>query len=310
MSPKYVRLVDRRDELMRKFEKGDVNRLFYLKQLGALTLKADKLARRLVPDQIEAEEANTEPNAEANAAGNAEANATAVDSDASIDSMSETRLDPVESEDSDVNQEDPFSMDPVLQLGKRTAREKKNAPKVSKKRDICPECKRGFQMRRIPPLHMTCFGCEVLVHTRCVKEDSFCSKCRKEDIPASGGPVTAAAAPVHGPSKPSHVPADAVPVERAVQDSCCDELLLIEDDNPSFESSKDIFDVRMAGLGFVRSPTQPDTLGDGNCGIYALLDQLSSDPSPMFEVGDEVLARFVSISRISFPLSLNFSGSL
>ena len=113
MSPKYVRLVDRRDELMRKFEKGDVNRLFYLKQLDALTLKADKLARRLVPDQIEAEEANTEPNAEANAAGNAEANATAVDSDASIDSMSETRLDPVESEDSDVNQEDPFSMEPT-----------------------------------------------------------------------------------------------------------------------------------------------------------------------------------------------------
>ena len=250
MSPKYERLVDRRDELMRKFEKGDVNRLFYLKQMGALTLKADKLARRLVPEQIEAEEAN----AEANTAGNAEANFTAVDSDASIDSMSETRLDPVESEDSDVDQEDPFSMDPVLQLGKRTARAKKDAPKVSKKRDICPECKIDFQMRRIPPLHMTC-----LVHTRCVKADSACSKYIKGDIPA-GGPVTAPVAPVLRPGKPSHVPADAVPVKITVQDSCCDELLLIEDNNPSYESSKDIFDARKADLEFVRSPTQPDTL--------------------------------------------------
>ena len=52
--------------------------------------------------------------------------------------------------------------------------------------------------------------------------------------------------------------------------------------------------MRMSFLGFKRSPSQPDTQGDGNCGIYALLDQLnlpSNGPLPIFERDEAVFAR-------------------
>ena len=47
-------------------------------------------------------------------------------------------------------------------------------------------------------------------------------------------------------------------------------------------------------LGFSRSPTQPYTLGDGNCGPRALCDQLnlkSNDDDPDFGKDDHTFAR-------------------
>ena len=102
------------------------------------------------------------------------------------------------------------------------------------------------------------------------------------------------------PAHPSTVPGPPPPSipPRSEQSRCCDEALLIEDEVtgprsrlPTFQGSEEKFDKRMSSLGFERSPSQPNTLGDGNCGLYALLDQLnlpSSGPLPMFE-RDEVL---------------------
>ena len=52
------------------------------------------------------------------------------------------------------------------------------------------------------------------------------------------------------------------------------------------------FDARMESLGFKRSPSQPNTIGDGACGVRALCDQLSlCSNDPMFGPEEHVLAR-------------------
>ena len=87
-------------------------------------------------------------------------------------------------------------------------------------------------------------------------------------------------------------------------------MLLAEDDVlppclPSYRSYKVQFDQRISSLGFTRSPSQPDTLGDGNCGIYALLDQLnlpSSEPDPFFGRDDSLFARYAPSPCTSFTL--------
>ena len=63
---------------------------------------------------------------------------------------------------------------------------------------------------------------------------------------------------------------------------------------PSYVQYGNIFDKRMEDLGFGRSPFQANTLGDGNCGLYSLLDQLNLPhnlPNPMFEREDCIYAR-------------------
>ena len=53
------------------------------------------------------------------------------------------------------------------------------------------------------------------------------------------------------------------------------------------------FDTRMAALGFKRSPTQRSTVADGNCGLYAMLDQLNIiEPDHFFERDDALFARY------------------
>ena len=81
-------------------------------------------------------------------------------------------------------------------------------------------------------------------------------------------------------------------------DYCCDELLLDEGEAyvtcPTYQDGRVQFDARIRQLGFDRSPSQPDTVGDGNCGIYALLDQLNlphQGPNQLFEVDDFQFAR-------------------
>ena len=87
---------------------------------------------------------------------------------------------------------------------------------------------------------------------------------------------------------------------------CCDELLLTENENGEpdvldengetelleFEMYSSQFDARMATLGFHRSPTQPSTVADGNCGLYAMLDQLNRiEPDHFFDRDDALFAR-------------------
>ena len=62
-----------------------------------------------------------------------------------------------------------------------------------------------------------------------------------------------------------------------------------------------MFDSRMEFLGFCRSPSQPNTIGDGNCGPRALCDQLNlatNDPDPDFSQDDHIFARRSTVSYI------------
>ena len=68
----------------------------------------------------------------------------------------------------DVDQEDPFAKDPVLQVGK-----KKTLPKgAPTKKQLCPVCKRGFQLKRNPPLHVACS----LIHQKTQEVQFVCEK--------------------------------------------------------------------------------------------------------------------------------------
>ena len=101
---------------------------------------------------------------------------------------------------------------------------------------------------------------------------------------------------------PSYFEVPAAPSTGPGSASCCDELLLGEDQDatkhylPSYQEYQVRFDTRMTFLGFERSPTQRQTRGDGNCGIYALLDQLNlsyHESDPIFGVEDALYARFL-----------------
>ena len=101
---------------MDQFQKQLITRSFYLQQMGAISLKADKAARRIVvpKDDQPLEEV---PNEDC----------------VSDDSLSETRPVPADSDDftSDSDVEDPLAADPVMQLGKKkhTTTAAKNAKK-------------------------------------------------------------------------------------------------------------------------------------------------------------------------------------
>ena len=62
-----------------------------------------------------------------------------------------------------------------------------------------------------------------------------------------------------------------------------------------------MFDRRMKSLGFSRSPSQQNTIGDGNCGPRALCDQLNlktNDADPDFGSDDYTFARRSTIRFI------------
>ena len=123
--------------------------------MGAICLKADKAAQRIVvleDDQpvVPVEQVPTED----------------IDSE---DSLSETRPMPVDSDDetSDTDVEGPLAADPVLQLGKKksaTVAKRVKKPTETNCKQLCPVCKRGFQLRRLSPLHISCNSCKVLLH--------------------------------------------------------------------------------------------------------------------------------------------------
>ena len=152
---------------MGQFERGEISRTYYLREMGAISLKADTASSRNltevdqtllpVPDEHEDSE----------------------------DSLSETRPPPQDSEDSDLEQEDPFEN---LNAKKPQAKAQQPRKKASEgKKQLCPVCRKGFQLRRDPPLHLACTNCGKFTHLRCIKsnEESFvCVKCKDASMPA------------------------------------------------------------------------------------------------------------------------------
>ena len=198
---------------MEQFQKQMITRKFYLQQMGALSLKADRAANRVLEEN-----------------GDDSANLEEVASD---DSLSETRPLPAASESSASDEDPPPAVsnladDPLaaaLGIGRRRANAaaKKKASQAIKKQ-LCSVCKRGFQLRRVPPLHISCVACKALVHKRCLKVStaSMCDSCKPSSPPSSR------------PSHPEHPsPPLVVSLPSQVgQSMCCDEALLVEEDIP------------------------------------------------------------------------------
>ena len=146
---------------MSQFEKNEITRSYYLKQMGALCLKASKESDRLVNERVPPPEPSAVPDSDSN------------------DSLSETRMVP-HSSDSDSDQYDQPAnrrprTAPLLQKRKQTAN------KAS--RPICPVCEKGFQLGRIPPLHLYCSICKKPMHKFCIqrsREGEFI-RCKCQD---------------------------------------------------------------------------------------------------------------------------------
>ena len=162
---------------MDQFSKGELPRAKFLKEMGAISLKADRAASRMVQDDEVLDKLIGQ---------------VMDDSDDSHDSLSETRPLPMESAESETEEEDygelPYKKPPTKAAAKKT--------KADMKKQLCPVCKRGFQLRRDPPLHSVCCECGKFTHKRCIKnlEDVFvCCKCsRPANEVASAGPALSA----------------------------------------------------------------------------------------------------------------------
>ena len=174
--------MERRQDLMTQFERREITRVFYLKEIGAISLKADRAAARArVPNDEDGDLPAPVSDSESN------------------DSLSETRPAPDTSDDSDVDQEDPFLSADSRRTKTRPQLPKKKPSAVNKQ--LCPVCKRGFQLRRDPPLHLACLGCGNFTHKRCIKNmevEFFCLKCKP--IPP--------ACPREPPAGPTRLPPD------------------------------------------------------------------------------------------------------
>ena len=63
----------------------------------------------------------------------------------------------------------PLSSHPLnaaLGIGRSKAPKKK--PSGPNRKQLCKTCKRGFQLKRDPSLHISCRICKLLVHKRCL----------------------------------------------------------------------------------------------------------------------------------------------
>ena len=167
-----------------------------------------------------------------------------------------------------------------------------------KSRDLCYVCARGFQFRRSPPLHMLCSACEKPIHIRCVQKadrksrNFLCPKCRPAPANVASPPPTQScvAAPPPPPPALTARPTSPIPPVRPENSP-----LKYCNAGPSATARRLLtFDSRMESLGFTRSPSQPNTIGDGACGVRALCDQLNQDGSEsMFGPDDhEFLRRY------------------
>ena len=158
-SLKYKKLLKRRETLMSQFEKNEITRSFYLKQMGALCLKASKESDRLINEPCLTE-------------------TPAADSD-SNDSLSETRVMPHSSNEESSDQEDPFANRNSRSAPVRPRKRKARVP-----RPLCPVCGKGFQLNRMPPLHSNCCKCKKPTHIRCISKPMevtfLCCHCEKK----------------------------------------------------------------------------------------------------------------------------------
>ena len=188
-SLRYRRLLKKREKLMGQFERSEISRNYYLKQMGGLCLKASKESDRLVND----------PNLTVGAPVD-----IALD-----DSLSETRAEPHSSEsDSSVDQDDPYEAQ--SRRNQPPPPKRKVARKPQGKRPICPICDKGFQLGRTPPLHLNCAKCANPTHKRCTSHDvtvgSFlCGKCAGKSCNPPPSPSA------EGSALPSDPLPDAVP---------------------------------------------------------------------------------------------------
>jgi hypothetical protein len=193
---------------------------------------------------------------------------------------------------------------------------------AKKSHETCSVCSRGFQLRRLPPLHLSCTGCGKLTHTRCVKKvnrslSSFvCLKCKPDpdqSHPSTSEPtpscptaalesstsVTSLSASVAAISTSVTSSAASIGRVNALAKVCSSGPSSARNASQTLEESEilllepeETFDARMQFLGFKRSPSQPNTIGDGACGVRALCDQLHlSCSDPMFGPDEHVLAR-------------------
>ena len=255
MAKKYERLVNRRKSLMKQFDDGEITRDFYLKEMGAISLKADKVAGRLVE-----EDGNNGP----------------TDSDSETPEISRV------SDDISIDQDDPFAA--ILPSNRRRRNTRKEVTRA-----ICPVCSKGFQLRRNPPLHTVCKSCKKTVHNRCLRRNTstissdICYQCNN--------PSGEALLDSLGEAQESCPSFEASPLASTVrnEDLTLEELgegdivipfhglpppRVLPPILPSYTEFRQEFDIRMDELGFQRSPTQTDTIADGNCALYALMDQL------------------------------------
>ena len=79
-------------------------------------------------------------------------------------------------------------------------------------RDICLVCSRGFQLKRLPPLHLLCATCSKPTHIRCVKSmnrslrNFNCMKCEPSSHdqahPSSDSQTTRGSSPARSSSDP------------------------------------------------------------------------------------------------------------
>ena len=83
VNAKYQQLIDKREELMERYSKNDIDEDFYLQRMGALSLKLARVAKKTTVDAEVPEATSREPGG--NGVG---------DGDESNDSLSETRAMP------------------------------------------------------------------------------------------------------------------------------------------------------------------------------------------------------------------------
>ena len=227
--------------------------------------------------------------------------------------MSETRPLP-QSEDSDSFSDDDHQYGSDALTGAAGKIVEKPRKKKSKPMQ-CPICIKGFQLRRQPPLHVVCSSCSIYVHKRCVpkkhlKSIFVCSKCSSatmELIPSDNGSQPCE---IESPIAPHHNASESVsfiPVKPNIYAKVCSSgpgalkaAVAAAKALPKYNDSSNVleFEQRMASVGFKSSPTQPNTLGDGACGVRALCDQLNLfTDDPMFGRDEHDLARRYTVNQ-------------
>lgn len=256
---------------MKQFEEGEISREFYLKEMGAISLKADKTAGRFV----EEDDVRNPP-----------------DSEDKLQDISRI------TEDS-IDQDDPFAA--ALPRHRRRAGDPRR-----EQSQRCPVCSKGFQLRRNPPLHTTCKSCNRKVHNRCLRSTladqctEICFQCNNppgevllQEV-ARQETSTSIAPTVRNGDLTLEEGDIVIPFHGLPFQEIATTVL------PAYTEYATAFDLRMDHLGFQRSPTQMNTYADGNCALYALMDQIHQPFQDLGNLVDQVDSMSVRLVGVSF----------